>query len=336
MCLYERNSINRRYTVTKKNGGNVPPLIDKRQKYILIPCGECAECRKKISSGWRVRLIEELTTEKMYFVTLTFSEESLHLLSEKLETFRNENDIAKIAVKLFRERCRKHTKKSPKHWFITELGHQGTERIHLHGFLFGNWTKEMLAERWKYGKVDLDERISVRTINYVVKYVTKVDKQNPGFKARVLCSPGIGKQYIISEQVKRHAWHGKDTITTYLLKNGREVGLPTYYRNKIWSDEQKSLLFGYKLDKGEKWVLGNEISKLSEDEKYQIIKDARERNEKAGYGSDVRSREKTKFYMRMQKIRKTKCLMTKEEYNKLLQHYREIMKIKVLRTNSGV
>ena len=34
---------------------------------------------------------------------------------------------------------------------FTELGHNGTERIHLHGILFTNEKTEIIQDIWKYG-----------------------------------------------------------------------------------------------------------------------------------------------------------------------------------------
>ena len=43
----------------------------------------------------------------------------------------NDNEIATKAIRLTLERIRKKTGKSIKHWFITEKGHEETERLHL-------------------------------------------------------------------------------------------------------------------------------------------------------------------------------------------------------------
>ena len=50
------------------------------------------------------------------------------------------------AIRLCLERIRKHTGKSVKHWFITELGHNGTERIHLHGIVWGIGNDKKITE----------------------------------------------------------------------------------------------------------------------------------------------------------------------------------------------
>ena len=47
MCLYPKLIINPKYKVNKKNGGNIPPMIDERVKYVPIGCQKCIECKKR-------------------------------------------------------------------------------------------------------------------------------------------------------------------------------------------------------------------------------------------------------------------------------------------------
>ena len=148
MCLYPKLIKNRKYIANKKNEGDIPPLPlrnfngklipDERVLWIPIGCQKCMECRKKKAREWQVRLLEEVAyNNKALFVTLTFSNESIakigNELDGKLTGYERDNEIAKIAVRRFLGNWRKHTKKSVKHWLITELGHNGTENIHLHG-----------------------------------------------------------------------------------------------------------------------------------------------------------------------------------------------------------
>ena len=82
---------------------------------------------------WLVRMSEELRTEpNAYFMTLTISDENYEILKNICKS-EDENTIATKAIRLLLERIRKKTGKSIKHWFITELGHEKTERLHLHG-----------------------------------------------------------------------------------------------------------------------------------------------------------------------------------------------------------
>jgi hypothetical protein len=78
MCLYPRLVKNPKYTPNKKNGGIVPQLTDHRILAVPIGCGECIECMQKKAREWKVRLKEEIKTNKIAtFVTLTFSNEAI-------------------------------------------------------------------------------------------------------------------------------------------------------------------------------------------------------------------------------------------------------------------
>ena len=100
-----------------------------------------------------------------------------------------DNEIATHAVRRWLERWRKKTKKSVRHWLVTELGHARTEHLHLHGIV---WTDqhELIANTWQYGHVwDGDEEngkrinyVNERTVNYIVKYVSKIDLIHPNYK----------------------------------------------------------------------------------------------------------------------------------------------------------
>ena len=200
MCLYPKLIKNRRYTVTKKNGGKIPPVFDERTLYVPIGCGKCIECMKQKKRNWQVRLLEEIKHDKTgKFVTLTFSEEALECLSKDV-VIKNmdsiiENEMATLAVRRFLERWRKKHKKSVKHWLITELGHNGTERIHLHGIIFTNEIEDV-KNLWKYGHIWVGEYVNEKTINYIVKYCNKLDIQHKGYIPKIMTSAGIGKKFI--------------------------------------------------------------------------------------------------------------------------------------------
>lgn len=221
MCLYPTLRKNRKYIPNKKNGGIVPPLpllydkendrIIEDKRVLLVPtaCGKCMECMKRKKREWQVRLEEEIRTDKKgIFVTLTFSNESIKKLSagiHKLEGYERDNEIATKAVHRFLERWRKEHKKSLRHWFITELGHKGTENIHLHGIVWTDEDVRELRKRWNYGFIWIGENnghgkienyVTERTANYITKYVQKVDFNHRYYKAKILTSAGIGSGYM--------------------------------------------------------------------------------------------------------------------------------------------
>ena len=52
-------------------------------------------------------------------------------------SIKGDNNIATIAIRLWLERIRKKTGRSIKHWCITELGGNATERMHMQGIVTG-------------------------------------------------------------------------------------------------------------------------------------------------------------------------------------------------------
>ena len=138
MCLYTKYILNKKYMYTKKNQGNVPKCKDERLRYVPAKCGKCIECRKEKARNWRIRLAEELKkSPNALFITLTFNEENYQQLAWELFkkskenlNYTEQNEMCKTAVRRWLERIRKKTKRSIKHWLVTEKG-EDYGRIHL-------------------------------------------------------------------------------------------------------------------------------------------------------------------------------------------------------------
>lgn len=284
MCLYPKIIKNKKYLPNKKNGGKPEKPKDKRVLAVPVKCGKCIECRKAISREWQIRLQQEIKSNReAIFVTLTFNEESLcELKTEFKET--KENQIATIATRRFLERWRKRYGNSVKHWLITELGHQNTERIHLHGLIFTQVSKTELEDLWKYGIVWVGEYVNAKTINYIVKYVTKIDNDHPNFQGKILCSPGIGKGY----NTARNRYKGTETIENFVLNNGQRVGLPIYYRNKAYNEDEREKLWIDKIDKGIRYVMGQKVNvktKEGQETYYKLLEAGQKHNKFMKYGN---------------------------------------------------
>jgi len=208
MCLYPTLIKNPKYKKNKKNGGIVPVMKEPRIMWTPIGCQRCKECYKKKANEWRVRLKEEIKNKdngKAYFITLTMNTESLKELNEKVDKkykgYERDNAIATKAIRLWTERWRKQFGRTIRHWIITELGDGITEHLHMHGII---WTKkdfENIRSTWKYGFVYPREYqvkknyVNSKTINYIIKYVTKLDRKHIYYKSIVLTSNGIGNNY---------------------------------------------------------------------------------------------------------------------------------------------
>lgn len=357
MCLYSTLIKNKRYTANGKNGGVIPAVVDKRTLYTPVGCGHCMECRRQKANEWRVRLLEDIkehTNGK--FVTLTFSTESLKKLVgyirdhaddpfEIPEGYALDNAICTVAMRLFLERWRKKYKKSLRHWIVSELGHQNTEHVHLHGIV---WTDQELASLdkiWQYGFVwkghlkgyhkgqpILENYVNAKTVNYITKYVTKIDLIHQKYKPVTLCSDGIGRNYVEeyshteywTQRDKNGKWslrsykryrkkyvgaykgnyyNGEDTNQTYRTSTGHKMGLPTYWRNKIYTDEEKEKLWIQQLDKGERFVLGKKVDiRNSEWPYYHAVKEAQKWNRELGYGGNEKKDWNRLTYEQMRRI----------------------------------
>lgn len=308
MCLYPTLRKNKKYTMTKKNGGQVPPISDIRVTYVATGCGNCMECRQQYARDWQVRLLEDVRHNKNgKFVTLTFSDESIKKISRKikgLEGYNLDNEIATYAVRHFYERYRKKYKKSLRHWLVTELGHENTENIHLHGIIWCDNDLNEIEKFWKYGWVwkgketehGIINYVNEQTTNYITKYITKIDDDHKEYKPKVLASKGIGKAYLDRDDAKRNKFKDKDTKEYYTTRTGHKLALPKYYRNKLYTDDEKEKLWLNLLDKNVRYVCGEKIDVSETDTDYwDTVRWYREKNEQLGYGDDSKNWDRKRY-----------------------------------------
>lgn len=305
MCVNTKRIINKRYTITKKNGGNIPPCPDERQRTVEIPCGQCYQCKKKKGREWRMRITEDIKVNKnCKIVTLTFNTESLKKIAEQCKDAKGyelDNQICKWAVKHFRERWRKKYGRSIRHWLITELGHGETEHVHMHGIIWEDDRYKLedtllneVEKIWQYGYVGKGKRdyktgkiinyVSAQTANYFTKYVTKIDEQHKEYRQIILTSAGIGASYLTSAKAKDNIYKGKNTKQTYTIDTGGSLPMPDYLRRKMYTDEQRIELTKEYLDKPVIYIAGKEVRKEIGDVEIKRIKDEeRQKNKRLGY-----------------------------------------------------
>ena len=210
---------------------------------------------------------------------------------KNLEGYELDNELATLGVRLFLERWRKIHKKSLRHWLITELGHNGTENIHLHGVVWTDKNFEEIRKHWQYGYVyprynnEIKKNfVSEKTINYVIKYVTKCDKKHKEYKSKVLTSSGIGDNYVKRPDSKKNVFNNEKTNETYLTRQGYKLNLPIYYRNKLYSEDEREKLWLFKLDKNERYVCGEKVCADDDKEYFNLLMYYRKLNKELGYG----------------------------------------------------
>lgn len=288
---------------TKKNKGVVPPCPDERLRYVTAACGKCYECKKQKGRAWQVRLSEEIRNDpNVIFVTLTISDESWKVLKKKY-SLPSEEDYIKKMVRLFLERIRKQTKKSVKHWLTTERGENNTERYHLHGLIWEDANGELTKALWQYGFVFIGQYVNEKTTNYITKYITKLDEKHKDFTPIILCSSGIGKGYLNRSDSELNRYREKKTIETYRLRNGTKINLPIYYRNKIYTEEEREKLFLEKIEKGKVWICGIECD-INDEETYFKILQEQQLEKQRLHGDDPIEWDIAKYEKRLARQRK--------------------------------
>lgn len=217
------------------------------------------------------------------FFTGTFTDQRIKQLCEKYNIDpENVNEIATKEVRLFMERLRQtnREKKSIKHWIVTEKGHTNTRRIHIHGIF---WAKNkaglsyLLNKLWTAGYSYQGKYVNDRTVNYIVKYMTKTDLDNPTYKGIVLASPGIGKNYINRWDAKRNTyktWKSEydKTDETYRFRNGEKAVLPKYYKEKLYTEDQREILWIEKINEGYQFIMGEKFKVTNEKEEKEFLK----------------------------------------------------------------
>lgn len=339
MCLYPKMMLNRKYLPNKKNGGHVPAVKDNRTLYVPVACTKCIECKRAKARDWRVRLLEDIKTHKNgHMVTLTFSNDSISELTNeiqmkildktlslskmtknktrnkeidklrsKINGYELDNEIATLAIRRFTERWRKQYKKTIRHWLVTELGHEGTQNIHMHGLVWTNEPFKEVEKHWKYGWIWKGDWVNEATINYTVKYIHKQDLDHLYYNPKVLTSNGVGNNYTTTGNYKRNEFNAENTRETYKTRNGHEMTLPIYWRNKIYTEEQREQLWIQKLNKQKRYVLGEEIDISQNLEAYwKALEYYRKINKQLGYNDDKHNWKREEYEQQLRAINQQK------------------------------
>lgn len=175
---------------------------------IIVPCGNCINCRLRYSRQWADRLMFEAQMhENAWFVTLTYNDFWLptsYYTDENTGELIPSYSLWKRDWQLFMKRLRKavSTKYHPQELSFYMCGEYGpkTYRPHYHAIIFGlklddedlynerrgksgfslwqshtiekAWSKEMFGRKWPIGHV-MVAPVNWQTCAYVSRYVTK-------------------------------------------------------------------------------------------------------------------------------------------------------------------
>jgi len=181
----------------------------------------------------------------------------------------------------------------------------------MHGII---WQPEYIKENinkeikeiWRYGYIwagyeingKTENYVNEKTVNYCIKYMMKQDIKNQYYTPKILTSKGIGAEYTKKQKGdwQKKTYNELTTDETYNLRNGQKINTPTYWRNKIYTEEEREKLWIEKLNKQERYILGQKIDiSRGEELYYKMLKEAQEKNKRLGYGSDQKNWDREEY-----------------------------------------
>ena len=103
------------------------------------------------------------------------------------------------------------------------------------------------------------------------------------------------------DDAKKHTYKPGQTIETYRLRNGSKINLPIYYRNQLFTEEEKEALFLDKIEKGIIYVMGQKVHRDDENYYLQLLDEGR-KTECRLYGYNLQKWEQQKVYNMLNRI----------------------------------
>nr|UCS96111.1 MAG: replication initiation protein [Microviridae sp.] len=208
-----------------------------------VPCGRCLACLSNKRQQWAFRLSNENRFSKIsYFITLTYDDEHLPMC-------RGHPSVSKRDIQLFLKRLRKLIYPATIRYFICSEYGPKTFRPHYHGIIFCSSENcecaEAISRAWRMGFVQIGT-VSEASISYVAKYCVS-EAMLPKYlclkdvKPFTLSSrrPGIGFNYLTESMVN---YYRSNMQSFAVRENGIKVALPRYYKDKLYSNEERSFI----------------------------------------------------------------------------------------------
>lgn len=208
---------------------------------ILVPCGKCPDCLKRLASSWSFRLMqEEKISSSAYFLTLTYDTTTVPITPNG---FMN---LCKRDLQLFFKKLRLKNDEKLKYFVVGEYGGR-TRRPHYHLLLF-NAILETVQPAWDKGSIHYG-LVTGASVGYTLKYMMKpskvpMHKNDDRQREFRLMSKGLGVSYM-SEAM--YNWHMQDVVSRVYctLADGKKIAMPRYYKDKIYTDEERKLIAFY-------------------------------------------------------------------------------------------
>lgn len=234
-------------------------VFDKRASHsgvkIMIPCGQCVECRLDYARNWAIRLMKEKQCHDVSsFLTLTYDSEHLP----------EDGSLSKVAISAFCKRLHNRLLRSRgkgiRFYYCGEYGER-FGRPHYHAIIFGYdfpdkkfykynsrgepiYRSEFLRELWPFGLNGIGD-VTFESAAYVAGYVVdkiSVSSQSPEeLREHYSRVSADGVYYTVlpefSGQSRRpgigRLWFDKFSSETYrddsVVINGMAVRPPRYF-----------------------------------------------------------------------------------------------------------
>lgn len=226
-----------------------------------VPCGKCPACYARRVSQWSFRLVQEdKVAISSHFITLTYDTNNVPI------TQAGFMGLDKRDLQLFFKRLRKRHDRSVRirYFAVGEYGGKSM-RPHYHVILF-NADIKLIDQAWSLGMVHYGT-VTGASIGYCMKYISKpskipLHKNDDRKKEFAIMSQGLGITYLSPSMVKWHLSDGPNRMYVTTL-DGKKIGMPRYYKNKIYSDSQRRA-YGYSARK----KMLEKLYKLEEDEMF--------------------------------------------------------------------
>lgn len=200
----------------------------------VVPCGKCSACLMNRRDEWIFRIKEEAKAYiENIFVTLTYDDEHLPY-GQRAPT------LVKRDLQNFIKRIRHHTD-TFRYYALGEYG-GNTLRPHYHLIIFNHGVDfyQQIFDDWKNGFVYVSP-LTPRRIGYICKYHLNVGDRPKGSApsfTQMSTKPAIGSTYV------KRMWnfHRQSVDRAYYSDEGVKRCLPRYYRNKLYSKEEREVL----------------------------------------------------------------------------------------------
>lgn len=227
------------------------PIIVKNKasgEHQRVACTRCYHCRLKKISEWTFRVMqEEKISSSAHFLTLTYEDGKLPTSVSGKPTLRKKD--VQLFIKRLRKRQAGNRKSTIRYVLCGEYGSR-YGRPHYHMLLF-NCQLELIDMAWRKGHVHYGT-ITTDSVAYAMKYMmkTKRDWKREDTRQRefMIMSKGIGKYYLNVQTIE---YHKSNPIknNSILVPNGARISLPRYYKERIYSPDEKQISAQFTLDK---------------------------------------------------------------------------------------